>query len=315
MESVQREGDSKSTTPEAPRSRSSEASGRRGKAIARGPLSVPPSWSADAPRIQTASPLSAVASRNATPRPTVENPMVSTYSKGLMAMLAWPGAISAATRSPDHRKSTADNAGFRRAETRARDDATAHDGKAADPASAVAQTATNTAVRTADHVIVIRILQGQTVTLPVGSTIALGERTTMLVERGSISVEGAGACVANVPVTVNDGSTVTTLGRCRAAGAVIPSNTRLLAGSYGAFTLTQYRRARVEIELINGSATTGTGPHVGQVTIPALRTATATVGAGGVTITNTGGTITVTTRRYPRLGYCNGARSPGRVRS
>ena len=311
MESVQREGDSKSTTPEAPRSRSSEASGRRAKAIARGPLSVPPSWSAAAPRIQTASPLSAVASRNATPRPTVGNPLVSTYSKGLMAMLTWPGAISAATRSPDRRKSTADNAEVRRAETRARDDATAHDGKAADPASAVAQAATNTA----DHVIVIRILQGQTVTLPFGSTIALGERTTMLVERGSISVEGAGACVANVPVTVNDGSTVTTLGRCRATGAVIPSNMRLLAGSYGAFTLTQYRRARVEIELINGSATTGTGPHVGQVTTPALRTATATVGAEGVTITNTEGTITVTTRRYPRLGYCNGARSPGRVRS
>ncbi|TAM65852.1 hypothetical protein [Mycobacterium sp.] len=218
--------------------------------------------------------------------------MVSTYSKGLMAMLTWPGAISAATRSPDP-----------------------HDGKAGDPAPAIAQAATNTTVRTAGPAIVIRILQGQTATLPFGSTIALGEGTTMLVEGGSITVEGAGACVANVPVTVNDGSTVTTLGRCRATGAVIPSNTRLLAGTYGAFTLSQYRRARVEIELISGTATIGTGPHTGEVTIPAFRTATATVGADGVTITNSEGTITVTTRRYPQLGYCNGARSPGRVRS
>lgn len=337
-ESVGQEGRCTPTEPESLQYRSGEASGRRGKAISRGPLSVPLSWSTAAPRIQTASPLSAAASRNATARPTAAIPMASTFLKGLMAMLAGPAAITAATRSPDYHKSDGENAEVRHAETRVRDDATAHaDDTAVDSAStsapipgeppqtteahgqgaladAVAQAATNATVQTADPAIVIRILQGQAVTLPYGSTIALAEGTTMLLNSGSITVEGAGTCVANVPITINDGSTVTTLGRCYAGGVVIPSDTRLLAGSYGPFTLTQYRRAKVEVELFSGSATTGAGPHVGEVITPALRTATATVGAEGVTITNTEGAITVTTRRYPQLGSCNGASSPGRVR-
>lgn len=339
-ESVGRGDDWNPRAPEPVQSPSGEASGRRGKAISRGPLSVPLSWSTAAPRIETASLLSVAASRNATARHTAAIPMASTFLKGLMAMLAGPGAVTAATRSPDYHKSDGENAEVRHAETRVQDDATAEaDGAAVDSAStsapilggepsqtndahgqgalarAVARAAANTTVRNAGPAIGIRILQGQTVTLPYGSTIALAEGTSMLVNSGSITVEGAGTCVTNVPVTINDGSTVTTLGRCYAGGAVIPSNTRLHAGSYGPFTLTQYRRAKVEIELFSGSATTGAGPHVGEVITPAHRTATATVGAEGATITNTEGAITVTTRRYPQLGYCNGASSSGRVRA
>ncbi|WP_406816393.1 hypothetical protein [Mycobacterium sp. M23085] len=277
-----------------------EAAGRRGKAISRGPLSVPLSWSTAAPRIEPASLLSAAASRNATARSTAAIPMASTFLKGLMTMLAGPGAATAATRSlPDPNKSHGENAAVRHAETRVRDDASPE--------------AANTAERTAGPVIAIRILQGQTVTLRYGSTIALAEGTTMLVNSGSITVQGAGTCLANAPVTVNDGSTVTTLGRCYAGGAVIPSDTRLHAGSYGPFTLTQYRRAKVEVELFSGSATMGAGAHVGEVITPAHRTATATVGAEGATITNTEGTITVTTRRYPQLGHCHGMPSPAHV--
>ncbi|OBI10864.1 hypothetical protein A5714_17275 [Mycobacterium sp. E2462] len=58
------ETDSKDATVQ-PRIRAGEVSGRRGKAIAPGPLSVPVSWSTTAPRIQTASPLSAAANRTA----------------------------------------------------------------------------------------------------------------------------------------------------------------------------------------------------------------------------------------------------------
>ncbi|WP_110882042.1 hypothetical protein [Mycolicibacterium vulneris] len=338
-ESVGRGNDSNPRAPEPVQSPAGEAAGRRGKAITRGPLSVPLSWSTAAPRIQTASLLSAAASRNATARSTAAIPMASTFVKGLMTMLAGPGPITAATRSRDYHKSHGENAEIQHAETRVRDDGSPEAaGTAIDSASmsapipggespqstdahaqgalarAVALAAANTAERTAGPVIAIRILQGQTVSLRYGSTIALAEGTVMLVNSGSITVQGAGTCIANVPVTVNDGSTVTTLGRCYAGGAVIPSDTRLHAGSYGPFTLTQYRRAKVEVELFSGSATTGASPHVGEVITPTHRTATATVGAEGATITITEGSITVTTRRYPQLGHCHGGSSPARMR-
>lgn len=91
-----------------------------------------------------------------------------------------------------------------------------------------------------NHAIVIRVLQGQSAVLPSGSTIVLGKGTTMQVT-GSVTVEGNGTCIANVPVTVNLGSTVNTLSTCYAAGAVIPSDTRLLAGRYGPVTFTHRR--------------------------------------------------------------------------
>lgn len=289
MNSVVQESDSKDATAQ-PRIRAGEASGRRGKAIAHGPLSVPVSWSTTAPRIQTASPLSAAANRN-TPSPAAGNPMASTYSKGLMALLAGPRVLPPRGCS----------AGADGTRPGAGQNLTAAGDLVGQPAQGAEPP------RIAGPAIVLRVLPGQTVTLPFGSTIALGEGTTMLVDSGFVTVEGPGARIANVPVTVNDGGTVTTLGRCCAAGAVIPSDTRLFAGSYGAFTLTQYRRAGVEVELFSGSATTGAGPRAGEVATPAGRTANAAVGADGATITNVAGTLTVTTRRYPQLRLCNGA--------
>jgi hypothetical protein len=131
----------------------------------------------------------------------------------------------------------------------------------------------------------------------------------MLVNSGSVTVvgggTGTGACVANAPVTVGLGSTVNTLGRCFAGGVVLPSHFQFTATD-GPITLTQYRRTKVEIELVSGSATTGNSPHVGEITTHARQSATATVGAEGASITNTKGAVTVITGQYPQLVHSRG---------
>lgn len=161
-------------------------------------------------------------------------------------------------------------------------------------------TATKATVQKAEPTTVIPVPQGQTVTVPPGSTITLGNGTTMHVNSGSVTVVGAGAStrVGNVPVTINGGSTVNTLSRCCAGGTVIPADTRLTTTS-SPIALTQYRHAKVEVQLISGSATTNTATHIGEVITHARESATATVGAAGASITNTKGTVTITSGQYP----------------
>lgn len=183
-----------------------------------------------------------------------------------MAMVAPPGAKTGAA---DHNNSEENP---EHAETRIRDDADRHD---ADPTTG------------------IPVPQGQTATVPSGSTVTLGHDTAMRVNDGSVTVVGTGPHVLNVPVTINVGSTVKTLSRCYADGAVTPADTHLTATS-SPIALTQYRHAKVEVQLVSGSVTTHTGTQGGEVITDARQNATAIVGAAEASVTNIEGTVTIT---------------------
>ena len=118
----------------------------------------------------------------------------------------------------------------------------------------------------------------------------------MDVNSGSVTVTGAGSGthVENVPVTITVGSTVETLSACYEGSTVIPADTHLTATS-GPITLTQYRHVKVVVQLVSGSATTGTGAQTAEVITPAHQPATATVDAAGASITNIEGTVTIPT--------------------
>lgn len=166
-------------------------------------------------------------------------------------------------------------------------------------------TATNATVQIADPTTVTLVPQGQTATAPAGSTVTLGTGTTMHVNSGSVTVMGAGTGtrVENVPVTINVGSTVKTLGTCYEGRTVVPANTHLTATS-SPITLTQYHHVKVVVELVSGSATTGTGTHMAEVITNTHQTATATVGAAAASITNIQGMVTITAvtpNRHPEL--------------
>jgi hypothetical protein len=235
-----------------------------GKAISRGPLSVPLSWSSASPRSEPAP--------SATDRKLngQSSPRGRTFQQGLMAMISGRGAVAKAVRAAD-----ADKNGD-------------HDATAPGDAP----------------VAVTRVLTGQTATIAPGSTITLGKDSTIRVNSGSVTVagggSGTGARIANAPVTIGVGSTVNTLGRCLAGGIVLPANFQFTMTD-GPVTLTQYRRVKVEIELVSGSATTGNSSQQGEITTHAGQSATATVGAEGASITNTKGAVAVITGQHPQL--------------
>jgi PPE-repeat protein len=153
----------------------------------------------------------------------------------------------------------------------------------------------------ADPTTVIPVEPGYTGTAPPCSTITLGTSTLgtstqMDVNRGVIAVNGASTTVKNAvgPVTINVGSTATSLTKCYEGTTLIRAGTRLTATS-SPITLTQYGHTAVLIQLVSGSATvTGTGTHTAQVITPPRHIATTTVGAAGASVTNIKGTATIT---------------------
>lgn len=274
------EGDATPAMSGRSQSRASAASGARGKAISLGPLSVPLGWSLAAPRLDPVPPappaisVDAATSVDAAPPPPAGSPRGRTFQQGLMAMVAPPDAK---TNAADPNTESEENAEARHAETRFRDDADGHDVDGRGP----------------DVPTGISVPQGQTATVPSGGTVTLGHDTAMRVNGGSVTVVGTGPHVLNVPVTVNVGSTVKTLSRCDADGAVIPADTHVTATS-SPIALTQYRHAKVEVQLVSGSVTTHTDTQVGEVVTGARQNATAVVGAAEASVTNTEGTVTIT---------------------
>ncbi|MEB3983679.1 hypothetical protein OQ968_20725 [Mycobacterium sp. 663a-19] len=158
----------------------------------------------------------------------------------------------------------------------------------------------NATVQIADPATVTPVPQGETTTVPPGATITLEAGAIIHVNSGSVTVVGGGARVQAVAVTINAGCAVDTLGTCRAGGDVVPANTRVTATS-SPITLTQHRHVKAEVELVSGSATVGTGTHVGEAIVHAGQSATAVVGDAGASITNTEGTVAITTRQHRQL--------------
>ena len=175
--------------------------------------------------------------------------------------------------------------------------------------------ATNAAVQTADPTTVIPVEPGYTANAPPGSTITLGTSTLetstqMDVNRGFIGVNGASTTVKNAvgPVTINVGSTATSLTKCYEGSTLIRAGTRHTATS-SPITLTQYGQTAVLVQLVSGSATvTGTGTHTAEVITPPRHIATVTVGAAGASVTNIKGTATITITPTPSSSRASGGR-------
>lgn len=159
---------------------------------------------------------------------------------------------------------------------------------------------TDAAVKTDDQIAVIPVEPGYVGTAPPCSTITVGTDSLetsaqMDVNWGVVGVTGASTTVKNSvgPVSIDVGSTATSLTKCYEGSAVTRAGTRLTATS-SPIILTQYEDNAVLVQLVSGSlSVTGAGPHTAQVTTPPRHVAIATVGAAGASVTNIKGAASI----------------------
>jgi hypothetical protein len=298
------------------------------KAGSRGSLSVPPSWTKTVPQSEPESPPLPDSGETADPAVAAGSPPWRTFQGALMGMMTGHRPTTHTTdRNNGEKDDNDDEAQY--AATTAQDATAIYDAAGAASAAgtltpvnepqatgpaeqdararALGQTADtdvdlDAAGVPADSTTVIPVEPGYTGTAPPCSTITLGTSnletsTQMDVNRGLIAVDGASTTVKNAvgPLTINVGSTATSLTKCHEGATVIRAGTRLTATS-SPITLTQYGDTAVVVQLVSGSATvTGTGTPTAQVITPPGHIATATVGAAGGAVTNIKGTVTIST--------------------